>query len=97
MSSVSPTNQDLSNDTTFGQIKSRVPVPLKVLCHKILIHSSSSNSYETFGVLKQKNWFSEQLVAIVHEYRCKLHDKGNISDISNTYKVIVYLCLKLYS
>ena len=29
MSSVSPTNQDLSNDTTFSQIKSRVPVPLR--------------------------------------------------------------------
>jgi len=28
MSSVSPTNQDLSNDTTFSQIISRVPVPL---------------------------------------------------------------------
>ncbi len=28
MSSVSPTNQDLSIDTTFSQIKSRVPVPL---------------------------------------------------------------------
>ena len=28
MSSVSPTHQDLSNDTTFSQIKSRVPVPL---------------------------------------------------------------------
>ena len=27
-SSVSPTHQDLSNDTTFSQIKSRVPVPL---------------------------------------------------------------------
>ena len=27
-SSVSPTNQDLSNDTTFSQIKSRFPVPL---------------------------------------------------------------------
>ena len=27
--SVSPTNQDLSNDTTFSQIKSRVSVPLK--------------------------------------------------------------------
>ena len=30
MSSVSPTNQDLSNDTTFSQIKSRVPVPLRM-------------------------------------------------------------------
>ena len=29
MSSVSPTNQDLSYDTTFSQIKSRVPVPLR--------------------------------------------------------------------
>jgi len=28
-SSVSPTNQDLSNDTTFSQIQSRVPVPLR--------------------------------------------------------------------
>jgi len=28
-SSVIPTNQDLSNDTTFSQIKSRVPVPLR--------------------------------------------------------------------
>jgi len=26
---VSPTHQDLSNDTTFSQIKSRVPVPLR--------------------------------------------------------------------
>jgi len=26
---MSPTHQDLSNDTTFSQIKSRVPVPLK--------------------------------------------------------------------
>jgi len=30
MSSISPTNQELSNDTTFSQIKSHVPVPLKV-------------------------------------------------------------------
>ena len=27
---MSPTHQDLSNDTTFSQIKSRVPVPLNV-------------------------------------------------------------------
>ena len=26
---MSPTNQDLFNDTTFSQIKSRVPVPLR--------------------------------------------------------------------
>ena len=30
-SSVSPNNQDLSNDTTFSQIKSHVPVPLKAV------------------------------------------------------------------
>ena len=35
MLSVSPTNQDLSNDTTFSQIKSRVPVSLKGLQHDI--------------------------------------------------------------
>ena len=29
---MSPTHQDLSNDTTFSQIKSRVPVPLKSIC-----------------------------------------------------------------
>ena len=29
MSSVSPTHQDLSNDTTFSRIKSRVPVLLR--------------------------------------------------------------------
>ena len=28
---MSPTHQDLSNDTTFSQIKSRVPVPLNIL------------------------------------------------------------------
>ena len=28
---MSPTHQDLSNDTTFSQIKSHVPVPLKVV------------------------------------------------------------------
>ena len=27
---MSPTHQDLSNDTTFSQIKSHVPVPLSV-------------------------------------------------------------------
>ena len=26
---MSPTHQDLSNDTTFSQIKSRVPIPLR--------------------------------------------------------------------
>jgi len=43
MSSVSPTNQDLSNDTTFSKIKSRVPVPLN--CVKKL--KNDSPNYET--------------------------------------------------
>jgi len=34
---VSPTHQDLSNDTTFSQIKSRVPVPLSMVCQSIKI------------------------------------------------------------
>ena len=33
MSSVSPTNQDLSNDTTFSQIKSHASVPLSQMIH----------------------------------------------------------------
>ena len=36
-SSVSPTNQDLSNDTTFSQIKSRIPVPLMILTNLLNI------------------------------------------------------------
>ena len=34
---MSPTHQDLSNDTTFSQIKSCVPVPLKEQCHQIFL------------------------------------------------------------
>ena len=30
---MSPTHQELSNDTTFSQIKSRVPVPLTILTY----------------------------------------------------------------
>ena len=36
MSSVSPTDQDLSNDTTFSQLQSCVPVPLGVFKLEIL-------------------------------------------------------------
>ena len=32
---MSPTHQDLSNDTTFSQIKSRFPVPLNILVNKL--------------------------------------------------------------
>ena len=32
---MSPTHQDLSNDTTFSQIKSRVPVPLRHIHRKL--------------------------------------------------------------
>ena len=32
---MSPTHQDLSNDTTFSQIKSRVPVPLSRIKNRL--------------------------------------------------------------
>ena len=42
---MSPSHQDLSNDTTFSQIKSRVPVPLKTqinyLKKKKLVYSGA--------------------------------------------------------
>ena len=60
-SSVSPTNQDLSNDTTFSQIKSRVPVPLTTQ-EKSQFFAESINSsdnhhlqiFETDVFLKRK-------------------------------------------
>ena len=52
MSSVSPTNQDLSNDTTFSQIKSRVPVPLKSFTFKV-----TPNSYHFKYFLIKENFY----------------------------------------
>jgi len=49
MSSVSPTNQDLSNDTTFSQIKSRVPVPLRLKSYKATLKKQKRKSV-------QKKW-----------------------------------------
>ena len=63
-SSISPTNQDLSNDTTFSQIKSRVPVPLRdkefnglAHCARLVVHiyyctiSVPKNRYGTGDIL----------------------------------------------
>ena len=44
---MSPTHQDLSNDTTFSQIKSRVPVPLS---RYDLLGYSSSKVYMTVRI-----------------------------------------------
>ena len=38
---MSPTHQDLSNDTTFSQIKSRVPVPLSIRIFSRIFLSST--------------------------------------------------------
>ena len=48
---MSPTHQDLSNDTTFNQIKSRVPVPLRNGCRDseiLLLKGPMSNLQEHF-------------------------------------------------
>jgi hypothetical protein len=48
-SSVSPAHRDLSNDATFGQIKSRVPVPLSTVSLReciAVIHTSLESEYE---------------------------------------------------
>ena len=51
---MSPTHQDLSNDTTFSQIKSRVPVPLRRE-KKIKYHEK----YTGNGEMKMTNYFCE--------------------------------------
>ena len=38
---MSPTHQDLSNDTPFSQIKSRVPVPLSQIFEIILSNTEN--------------------------------------------------------
>ena len=43
---MSPTHQDFSNDTTFSQIKSSVPVPLKSVKVLILkVYSKTLSKY----------------------------------------------------
>ena len=44
---MSPTHQDLSNDTTFSQIKSRVPVPL---------NSERYVRYGTYGTVRMERY-----------------------------------------
>ena len=46
---MSPTNQDLSNDTTFSQIKSRVPVPLSLIISFRIINKSKPLLGGTFN------------------------------------------------
>ena len=49
---MSPTHQDLSNDTTFSQIKSRVPVPLTLL---VVVEGSKFVSKESMRFKFIKN------------------------------------------
>ena len=60
MVSVSPTNQDLSNDTTFSQIKSRVPVPLKVgsgsAAKNLILICKLRHPWDTNRTISYKDW-----------------------------------------
>ena len=47
---MSPTHQDLSNDTTFSQIKSRVPVPLRSKTTFFLIIGKQISSKKDFEI-----------------------------------------------
>ena len=52
---MSPTHQDLSNDTTFSQIKSSVPVPLK---KKVPYHTGTNVKFRCeFPATPNKNDF----------------------------------------
>ena len=44
------TNQDLSNDTTFSQIKSRVPIPL-ICKNDLRVNNKKGIKYVTVGII----------------------------------------------
>ena len=50
---MSPTHQDLSNDTTFSQIKSRVPVPFKGEDHRSDEHPPQEQRVESLQKVPQ--------------------------------------------
>ena len=47
---MSPTHQDLSNDTTFNQIKSRVPVPLSNELHAVMCKQTKKGTAQKITV-----------------------------------------------
>ena len=56
---MSPTHQDLSNDTTFSQIKSRVPVPLSIKNIRFLAFVNETNRrFDFWSLCFDKNVFS---------------------------------------
>ena len=63
---MSPTHQDLSNDTPFSQIKSRVPVPLKGQSQKERFAQSPFSKY-THVV------YSMQIVGTLHTVYISTH------------------------
>ena len=71
---MSPTHQDLSNDTTFSQIKSRVPVPLSMQTQAINCYhkmrsvdwSEHAGNRERFGFgAKKKKTGHAQLSGLI--------------------------------
>ena len=54
---MSPTHQDLSNDTTFSQIKSRVPVPLTSNFINILQPAAEFQPFTT----QRKQWWTSSI------------------------------------
>ena len=47
---MSPTHQDLSNDTTSSQIKSRVPNPLRIFKMKRILKGQLMNENDIVGI-----------------------------------------------
>ena len=61
---MSPTHQDLSNDTTFSQIKSRVPVPLNSDFSKFIV------DYVWTLPWASKHAFILPLISEIHKVQC---------------------------
>ena len=89
MSSVSPTNQDLSNDTTFRQIKTRVPVPLNknLLCVFLsetictFVSIGNRQNIETKSTLKVPLLLFGYFLFLLHAYKLTFLRASNVMHI----------------
>ena len=77
MSSVSPTHQDLSNDTTFSQIKFRVPVPLRNLADFCPFVSASMKR----DVLLYTSVSTKNSSTCVDKSKCPVHNLSSLLPI----------------
>ena len=89
---MSPTHQDLSNDTTFSQIKSRVPVPLKSV-----IQEESTYPRHNGEVIRQNDLIEvlNAFTLIVGDYGAsrRLHSQCQASFLfTYTYIERTYIC-----